>query len=84
MPKPKLSESEKQNRRTRAAISHNMEQFGITDEDLAKRFGRTVRTIQNKRKNPDTIPLRELRILVKCLKMTDEQIIELIGINGYK
>lgn len=82
MPRIQPSESELQNRRTRAAISHNMEELGITEEDLAKRLGCTIRTIQNKRRKPETITLPELRILAKYLKMTSEQVVELIGVNG--
>lgn len=80
MPKLKPSDTELQNRRTRAAIRHNMEQEGITDEYLAKRFGCTVRTIQNKFKKPETFTFTELRILSRMLKMTDEQKAEMIGV----
>ena len=82
MPKLQPSETELQNRRSRAAIAHNMEQYAVTDADLAKRFGCTVRTIQNKRRKPETFTVPELRILVKLLKMTDEQVAELIGVTG--
>lgn len=80
MPKLKPSDTELQNCRTRAAIRHNMELYGITEDDLAKRFGKTRETIQNKFKNPETFTFSELRILSRMLKMSDEQKAEMIGV----
>lgn len=81
MPKLKPSTTELQNRQTRAAISHNMEEFGITESELAKRLDCTVRTIQNKRRKPETFSLPELRIIALALKMTDAQVVELLGVK---
>lgn len=71
-----------QNNRTRAAIEHNQELYGITDKELAKAFGCTVQTIQNKKKRPETMSMPEVRLFCKILKLTDEQIVEFVGIRG--
>lgn len=81
MPKLKPSDLEIQNRNTRAVIKYCQERTGVTDDTLAKSMCCTVRTIQNKRKHPDTLTLRELRVLSKVLKMTEEQKAELYGMG---
>ena len=81
MPKLKISDMEQQNRRTRAVISHNMEIYGLTNDDLAKKMNCAVRTVQRKRKMPETFTCAEIRILIKVLKLTDEQVVEFIGVG---
>lgn len=80
MPKLKPDEKEMQNRKTRAVISYGMSKEAVTDNELAKRICRTDRTVRNKRKKPETFTLEELRILIKYLKLNDQQIVELIGL----
>lgn len=81
MPKLKISETEEENRRTRAIISYGMSKEAITDLDIAKRICHSDRTVRNKKKRPETFTLSELRILVKLLKLNDQQIVELVGIK---
>lgn len=78
--KEKLNETEMQNRKTRAIISYGMNKEAVTDADIAKRICRTSRTIRNKKEHPETFTLEELRILVKALKLNEQQVIELIGL----
>lgn len=80
MPKLKPDEKEMQNRKTRAVISYGMSKEAATDNELAKRICRTDRTVRNKKKKPETFTLEELRILIKYLKLNDQQIVELIGL----
>lgn len=80
MPKLKPSEQEQQNMNTRAVIAYCQERTGVTDEELAKLLSRSTRTVQRKKVAPETMHLSDLRILVKALKMTNEQKAELIGL----
>lgn len=80
MPKLKPSKTEVQNRKTRAVINYGMSKEAVTDNELAKRICRTNRTVRNKKQQPETFTLEELRILIKVLKLNDSQIVELIGL----
>lgn len=80
MPRVKIPETEIANRRTRAAITHNMEYYGITEQEMAKALHCTVRTIQNKRNRPESMSLPDIRAWAKLLKFTDEQLIEFVGV----
>lgn len=79
MPKLKPSDLELANRETRSVIVSNMALYDITEDDLAKRLSCTVRTIQNKINRPQTITWMEMRILIKFLKITNDQLPRLIG-----
>jgi len=47
--------------------------------DLAKAVGVSPLTIDNWKKDPGTIPKRKLDILIRCCRLTDEQILALHG-----
>lgn len=81
LPKLKPSDLEIQNRNTRAVIKYCQERTGVTDDTLAKSMCCTVRTVQRKRQYPETLTLRDLRVLSKVLKMTEEQKAELYGMG---
>lgn len=82
MPKTAATEFEVQNRRTRAAITHNQELYDVTDQDIAKAMNCTVKTVQNKKNKPWIITMTDIRLFCKILKLTDEQIVELIGVKN--
>lgn len=73
MPKLKPSDNEVASRITRAAISNNMDLYGVSEDFLSAKAGVTVKTIQNKRKRPETLTLEELWLLSKTLKLTPIQ-----------
>ena len=81
MPKQKRSELEEENCRTRAVIAYGMEREKVTELDIAKRICRVERTVFNKKRHPETLTLLEIRVLVKLLKLNDQQIVELIGVR---
>ena len=59
-----------------------MERESVTEEDIATRICRVERTVFNKKRHPETLTLLEIRVLVKLLKLNDQQIVELIGVKG--
>lgn len=79
MPKLAPSFNEAKNRQVRAIISYGMEVQGIDETTLAKRIGRVKHTLQNRRRNPETFTLQELRALAMALKLDDTQKAQLIG-----
>ena len=70
MPKLKPTEQEEANRIIRSCIAANMERLAITNNQLAAKLGTTTRTVQNKRKSPETFTARELHQMSKALKFT--------------
>lgn len=73
MPKLKETENQLKDNLTRAYIAKNQALYNLTDEQVALKIGRTKRSYQGKKKNPDTFTRKELRILCKILKFTDEE-----------
>ena len=73
MPKLKPTEQEEANRIIRSCIAANMERLAITNNQLAAKLGTTTRTVQNKRKRPETFTARELHQMSKALKFTPIQ-----------
>lgn len=80
MPKLAPTESQIQNRMTRAAIAHGQEQWNISDEQLAKKVGCSLRTIQRRKDDPSGFTLEELRRVAKVLHMNYFQQVEMIGV----
>ena len=75
MPRVKLSqklpcESE---RLVRSYIDGNMAYYNISDEDISKALGFTVRTFYNKRANPKTFTYDELLKIANLLHFTPVQ-----------
>ena len=81
MSRRKASATELNNRKTQAMMDYGIAKEGIEIKDLAKRIGKDPRTIYNKRNSPETMTLREIRIFIKVFKLTNEQIIEFLGIG---
>lgn len=79
MPRLAISNEEKQNRFTRAAIDHGKALQGITDENISKVMGKTVKTVQCKYKNPSQMTMDDIRLYIRLLKLTDSEIVELVG-----
>lgn len=72
MPKTQISEQEQKNRIARSIIAKNIELYGLTEEEVAVKCRFTKRTLQNKRKRPESFTLEELRTLCKILHITEE------------
>lgn len=78
MPKLKESAEAKANRRTREIIAGRMAYMGWNNDVLAKKWGTTRQTVTARKKAPEKITLRELRILARDAYLTNEQIIEIV------
>lgn len=72
MPRLRPTQTEQRSRCVRATISRNMDMYGLTEEQIAAKIHTTKRTIQNKRKRPETFTLEELWTLSDVLRFTDE------------
>ena len=81
MPKIKPTDTELLNRQTRAVISYGMDKMAISEPELAKSINRDVRTLQRKRQHPENITLSDIRIFVRLFKLSDEQVINMLGIR---
>lgn len=51
---------------------------GISDELICKRLGITRRTLTNKRNNPDTFTLKEVREVLRYLRVPAEEKVEIL------
>ncbi|BBF41964.1 hypothetical protein lbkm_0644 [Lachnospiraceae bacterium KM106-2] len=73
MPKLKELESQKKDNIVRAYIAKNMALYNLSDEEVAAKLHCVKRTFQNKKRNPKTFTLFELRALCTALKFTDDE-----------
>lgn len=78
MPRIKPSASEMAAREFRAAYRRGMELKGIKPAAVAKLCGKTERTLCNYVNDPDRITLGSLKIIVKSLGITDEEILKIV------
>ncbi len=81
MPKLKPTESEQLDRSTRAVIASAQIEKDIRDEEIARALGKTKRTWSNKKDNPGTFTLTEIRTLIKTLRLDSQEILKLVGGN---
>lgn len=51
----------------------------VNQKDLAKAVGVTPMTITNWRRNPASIPKGKLDILIRCCRLTNEEILAMHG-----
>lgn len=79
MPRLRPTETELRSRCVRATISRNMELYGLSEDQIASKIHTTKRTVQNKRKRPETFTLEELWTLSDVLKFTDEEKQKMFG-----
>lgn len=79
MPRLKITNTEIDNRLFKATLIHNMEQYGIKVSDIAKYMLKTERTVHNKLNKPESCTLEDIRLFKRILKLTDEQILDLVG-----
>ena len=83
MPKLKPHPFEEKRRAARAFISASMDLGGADEETLALKLGVTKRTLQNKRKRPETITLEEFWRMCDCLKPDEKMAVAiLLGVKG--
>ena len=73
MPKLKISKTEERNRIARSVISKYMELNAVNDEQLSGKWQFRRKTLQNKRKRPETFTVFELRVLCDTLKIPEEE-----------
>ena len=81
MPKLKPTDKEQMDSRTKGIIAYIKAKCGYDAETLALRIGISASGLYRKMEDPQTLKLREIRLLVKARKLTKEQIIELIGVE---
>jgi len=78
MPKVKPIDLEQRRRITRGIIVGRMERNGLKDNEVALRIHCAPRTFRLRRLKPDSLRLDELWTLCTMLKMTDQEIIQMI------
>jgi hypothetical protein len=78
---PKITPYDNQNMDglTRATISHGIEKAFTNEDKLAVKMRCTKKTVQNKRRRPEILTLKDIRVLVKELKFSEREVIELLG-----
>ena len=82
MPKLKASATEQRNRQTQAMIDYGMSRYKLGWDDLGKVMQCDPRTVRHKRQYPETLNLADLRALIKCFKFTEDQAMELLGVEN--
>lgn len=78
MPKTKPTDLERKRRIARSIIIGRMERNGLKDDEVAARLHCTSRTIRTRQSKPDSLRLDELWTLCNMLKMTDQEIVQMI------
>jgi len=73
MPKIKPDSKEEARRVARACISHNMERYGLKDEQVALKLHMATRSLRNRRDSPEKFTLEELWSAAQTLKLTPVQ-----------
>lgn len=81
MPRLKATAAELQDRKTQAVFDYGMTMSKLNWNELGKRIHRDERTVRKKRQNPETFTLGDIRGIVKAFHLSDEQIIEFLGIK---
>ena len=79
MPRLKPSATELHNRQTQAVFDYAVQKERLDYDVIAKNCGCTSRTIQKKKKNPESMTLKEIRIFARLGKLTDAQLVEFIA-----
>ncbi|MDO4328727.1 MAG: hypothetical protein Q4C66_05260 [Lachnospiraceae bacterium] len=78
MPKLKPPENELRDDAVREALGRAMGKTKKSDEDMGICIMATRRTFQNRRKRPEKFTLKEIRLMDKVLKFTDEEIVSMV------
>lgn len=78
MPKTKPFRREEQQRNVRALIAKYMELRKANEEKVAAQAGMVKRSLQNKRRHPETFRLGELWDVCDALDVPDEERIEIL------
>ena len=78
MPKVRPTDTEMCNREVRAILAAGQVRQAVTDDDVAKYMGVVPRTYQRRKKEPGDFSLRELRAIVKVMRLSDQEIVALI------
>lgn len=73
MPKLKPSPNEESKRVVCACIDSNMALYNVDEDTLAARMRVTKKTVQNRRKKPESFTLEQLQAIAKTLKWTPVQ-----------
>lgn len=82
MGKVKLSEAEEQRRFLSRVIESNMKRYDVDCQKLLKCTGTSRSTHYGRLRNPDSMTLRELKVYVKALQISDDDL--LYAIRGEK
>lgn len=78
MPKTKPIDLEQKRRIVRGIIIGRMERNGLKSDEVAARLHCTSRTLRTRQSKPDSLRLDELWTLCTMLKMTDQEIVQMI------
>lgn len=78
MPKLKPSEEELKIRMLRGIIKKYLEVEKMTEEQLAAKMHIAKRTLQNKRRNPESFTYYQIRLILKILRVPDEEKIKVV------
>lgn len=73
MPKVKLSPYDDIERNIRSTLARVQALNDYSDDDMAKLLGFTKKTYQNKKKSPRDFHMRDLIIIDRKFKFTDEE-----------
>lgn len=79
MPKLKRSEAEERSCQIRAVIAAGKERRAADNKMIAMAIGKTEKTVRNKLHYPETFTLGELRVIAKLLKLSEEEMLTIIG-----
>ncbi|MCH5271610.1 MAG: hypothetical protein J1E83_12815 [Lachnospiraceae bacterium] len=81
MPKLKVPKDDKRRREVLAIMAAGQVRQGVSDNQLASRMCRTVRTLQNRRNNPDLFTLQELWAMCDALHLNANDRAAILGGN---
>lgn len=79
MPKLKVDKTEERCREVRAIILAGQARENVSDEKLAIKMLRTVKTVQNRRRDPGLYTLNELWAACDALKLNDKERAAILG-----
>jgi hypothetical protein len=78
VPKVNLSDFEQRKLVAKTTIKKRMELKQIRNKEIAKRLNRPENTINYRWQHPETFRLEDLWILVSALRLSDQEIIQIV------
>jgi hypothetical protein len=84
MPKVRMTDAEKQNLYFAKLVKIKRIQYDVSMDELAIAMQRTPKTVYVRMANPDDMPLKEFRAIVRKLHLTEEEIACIVGARDLK